>query len=157
MDIDNRVGTSGTWTLRVGDELIEITGAYLGVSASRSPKHHPHAHPEGTDKPPTGLNPVTGRPYRCNACRWTEFRIFREDTEEWNPYLIHFTGGSSLPGETPKNRIKDMLTARMVVEVLTTRRGGRAYLSAPAALVLAQAASFDRGELTRAFDSRLVS
>lgn len=152
MDIDEKVGTSGVWVLPVPNGEIELTGVFLGVSSLRAEKHALWAHKNGPEDPPTG---------RCGRCRWSEFRIFREEDEgkpiDNKPYFVHFSGMSVVPGETARHRVVDLLTAREVVEVLTTRKFGKAYLSAPAGRALAQAASFDEGPLQAAYDTRRVA
>jgi hypothetical protein len=153
MDIDEKVGTSGNWNLLVSEkESITVSGMFLGMTSSQARRHAVGAHSDG----------LLGVPERrCSACRWSEFRIFREETGglpvDDAPYIIHFTGRSSVVGETTRYRIEDVLTAQEVIEVLTTRRGGKAYLSAPAARVLAQAAAFDKRELQTAYDARRVA
>lgn len=153
MNIDDRIGEQGKWKLPVDGGFEEVDGTYLGMSSSRSPRHFTRSHPDGIDKPPS-------KGARCSACRWSEFRIFREEengTPISRPYLVHITGGSVVPGETSRCRIEDMLTGPEVIEILTTRRDRMAYLSVPAGDVLAQAAGIDRGELLRAYDARKVA
>lgn len=167
MNVDELVGTYGTWALPIKDGDLNINGFYLGFSTSESANHSPLAHPSGF---PPGKNVATRINFRtkleedirCSACRWTEFMIFREQDEESSegirerPYLVHFAGISVLPDEASRFRFERSLTAIEVVEILTTRRGGRAYLSVPAGRVLAQAASFDKCALTEAYNNRLV-
>jgi hypothetical protein len=155
MNIDDKVGMVGIWELPSEDPntLIIVEGTYLGCASSESLRHSPRAHP---DTEPWS-NPIAP----CSACRWSEFRIFREEISgvpvDKTPYLLHLTGDSRLSGETPRHRIKDMKTGREIVELLTTRRFGKVYLSWAAAQVLAQAAGHDGGALTNAYDSRLVA
>lgn len=152
MDIDACVGTSGTWPLPIEGGQMDVEGTYLGCASSRARRHDPRAHPNGP-----GMAPVR----RCSACRWSEFRIFREETGgapvDDKPYLVHFSGCSVLMGEKSRFRFEEMLTAREVIEIMTTRRSGKAYLSVPAGRVLAQAAAFDKGALKEAYDARLVA
>lgn len=154
MNIDDMVGESGHWELPGQEEPVVVDGVFLGVGSSRASRHWYRAHPSGSADKPYGRS-------RCSACRWSEFRIFREDKDgrpvDDRPYLVHFTGRSIVPGESDRCRIEEMLTGREVVEVLTTRSGGKAYLSAPAARALAQSATFDRGALTAAYDARIVA
>lgn len=163
MGIDDQVGTSGVWTLPVTDaETITVRGLFLGVATSRMPRHREAAHPNGPGSPPAPRFREDGtRSPGCSACRWIEFRLFREETDgvpvDARPYLLHFTGGSSVPGEQPRHRFEEMLAAKEVIEVLTTRRNGLAWLSVPAGRVLALAASFDKGPLSEAYDSRVVA
>ncbi len=148
---DEYVGEKGSWTIPgINRSPLDFSGLFLGFSTSHVQGHSRLAHPKGV-----GL-PVPGQ--RCSACRWSEFRIFREDNESTlrYPYLIHFTGRSEVPGEETRYRIEDMLTAREVIEKLTTRKGGSVYLSIPAASLLAQAAEIDNGPLKEAYDARRV-
>lgn len=162
MDIDDRVGTRGNWALPVEDGEIQITGMYLGCSSSRARRHLARAHPDGPGSPPAPRTREDGSTGPgCSACRWTEFRLFREEKEDkpvdGRPYLLHLTGRSVVAGETTRTRFEELLTAREVIESLTTRRRGAVYLSVPAGRVLAQAAEFDAGALKDAFDARRVA
>lgn len=145
---DELVGERGDWKIPGKEDTLSFSGTFLAFSSSHSQTHSIRAHP----------NKETIPIERCSACRWSEFRLFKEDDREktrW-PYLIHFTGKSILPGEQTRFRIADILTAREVIENLTTRRGGSAYLSVPAAKLLAQAAEIDDGPLKEAYDARRV-
>lgn len=149
MKIDHLIGERREWTIPISDhEEMMFTGTYLGMSSTHGPDHKfrgqrihsgPHA-PSGT---------------KCSTCRWREFRIFRDTGGGKTPYILHSTGRSSVPGERIFYGVKDGLTARGVIEALTTRRGRTAYLSSPAGMVLAQAASFDM-EIARIRDKNLV-
>lgn len=148
---DEYVGEKANWVIPgTSKEPFAFSGIFLGFSSSHSENHNERAHPNKQ------TTPIMGQ--RCSACRWSEFRIFRETDETKNvwPYLIHFTGRSILPGEDTRYRISDILTAREVIEELTTRRGGSVYLSIPAASLLAQAAEIDNGPLKEAYDARRV-
>lgn len=149
---DEYVGEKGNWIIPGTDRKpLVFFGIFLGFSSSHADIHNSRAHPNGS----IGV-PVLGQ--RCSACRWSEFRIFKEsdDSKKSWPYLIHFTGISTIPGEETRYRISDILTAREVIEELTTRKGGSVYLSIPAASLLAQAAEIDDGPLKEAYDARRV-
>lgn len=149
---DEYVGESGEWTILGADRKpLVFSGIFLGFSSSHAETHNSRAHPNGSIDAP-----VIGQ--RCSACRWSEFRIFKESDKSkklW-PYLIHFTGMSSVQGEETRYRISDILTSREVIEELTTRKGGSVYLSIPAASLLAQAAEIDGGPLKEAYDARRI-
>lgn len=132
------VGSRGVWELQSDvQEPLEVRGLFVGWSTSRASRHtHDWAW--------------------CSACRWSEFRIFVSDS---GGYVIHYTGISDKPGETTRYRYEEARTAREVVEILTTRRNRKdrhdVFLSAPAARLLSQAASFDE-DLREAYDNRAV-
>lgn len=149
MRIDDRIGESSTWTLPVTDsEPITVKGLYLGMSSSHSNRHRAEAHAGGVQWATPGE--------RCSACRWAEFRIFRELDDEETPYLLHKTGASAVPGETPRHKFEEMLSARGLIETMTMRRPDRPpFLPIPAGRVLSQATAFDE-VLREAWDSRLV-
>lgn len=132
------VGTKGAWELKSDQASpLSIRGRFLGWSTSHSSRHtHDWAW--------------------CSACRWSEFRVFSKDA---GGYVIHYTGMSDKPGETTRYRYEEAVTGHEVVEILTTRRsrGERreVFLSAPAARLLSQAASFDAG-VRDAFENRAV-
>jgi len=156
---DELVGEKGDWEIPGSEDTLSFSGTFLAFSSSRKMIHDSRAHPGGTEKNPIPIMGHDGKPIRCSACRWSEFRLFKEDEKgigaRW-PYIIHFTGMSIVPGEHTRFRIVDILTAREVIENLTTRRGGSAYLSVPAARLLAQAAEIDNGPLKEAYDARRV-
>ena len=157
---DERVGERGTWTIPSEDgQEISFSGLFLAFSSSHSDTHHFRAHPEGIEKNPIPILDSDGKSMRCSACRWSEFRIFKEEDQRvglW-PYLIHYAGLSSIPGEVTRYRpVKELLTAREVIEELTTRKGDSVRLSIPAAKLLAQAAEIDNGNLKEAYDARRV-
>lgn len=156
---DEYVGETADWTIPTVDgKPLTFSGTFLGFSSSYSDIHDRRAHPGGLEQNPIPVLGPFRKPLRCSACRWSEFRIFKEDDESVSryPYLIHFTGRSELIGEEARYRISDLLTARGVIEELTTRRGGSVYLSIPAASLLAQAAEIDNGPLKEAYDARRV-
>lgn len=140
MDLPNKedVGTRGSWELRSDSRNpLKVVGRFIGWSTSHSSRHtHDWAW--------------------CSACRWSDFRIFVPDS---GGYVIHYTGISDKPGETTRLRYEEAVTAHEVVEILTTRRsrGDRreVFLSAPAARLLAQAASLDEA-VRDAFENRAV-
>ena len=144
---DEMVGERAEWKIPGNDgSPLVFSGIFLALSSSHSNTHSIRAHPN-EEKIPV---------QRCSACRWSEFRLFREDDRGKYPYLILFTGMSIVPNEKTRHRVADILTAREVIENLTTRRGGAAYLSVPAARLLAQAAEIDDGPLKEAYDARRV-
>jgi len=148
LEIDSRIGESGSWELPVTDsDPITLKGKYLGMSSSFRRKHRMEAHKGGAQWVAPGV--------WCSACRWTEFRIFKEDDDEALPYLLHKTGRSAVPGEVSWHSFEEMLGAEGLIESLTTRRKGSAFLSIPAGRVLTQAIAFDK-LLKEAWDKRLV-
>lgn len=155
---DEYVGSRGAWKISGKDgKAVAFSGTFLGFSSSQSETHSNRAHPGGIKKTPTPVLDYDGKSMRCSACRWSEFRLFKEeDGDALLPYLVHFTGMSTVLGEETRYRIQDYLTALEVIEVLTTRRGGNVYLSIPAARLLAQAAAIDDGPLKEAYNARLV-
>lgn len=120
---------------------------------------------------------------RCSACRWFEVRIFRVTAEviddECNctggiaesnyahephcgtvpasgKYLLVTYGLSIVPGEVAKRRFLWTNSAFRVLESLTQRRAGSAFLPATSAQVLAEAAAFDE-DLAEAYVNRAVA
>lgn len=157
---DEFVGTENTWIIpgKFG-EPISIYGTFLGFSSSYSLTHDKRAHPDGSSIP---LKYPDGKNMRCSACRWSEFRLFKEkanalskEDTRW-PYFLHFTGMSTVPGEKTRYRIEELLTPREVIEVLITRKAGTTFFSIPAARLLAQASDIDNGPLKEAYNARLV-
>lgn len=151
----DRVGDYGHWVVSSREQILEFDGRFLGMSSSR---REVHEH--------SGVA-AAGWGGRCGACRWFEPRIFREtysprgptdDEPEWGRYLILFSGRTVVPGETTRTRHEWVRVPHEVVEVLTTRRVATrtAYLTGPAARVLAQAAGLD-DELNDAYVNRAVS
>lgn len=144
------VGSHAVWELPSGDEVLRVHGRFLGVSTSFTPHHHHH---EGRE--------FARQDEKCRACRWFEPRIFRE-SDGRRRYLIHRTGRSTVPGEVTFTSHEWALTGHEVIEALTTRRrSGRgdtdaAYLTYPAARVLAQAAGQDE-DLDQAYVDRAVA
>jgi hypothetical protein len=161
MEIEN-VGSRNKWELPVGEsEVVSVDGLFLGYVSSQSPSHNPAVHPHGVNHEVRIWRTDSGSKLRCNGCRWTEFRLFREEKEnrrpiDFRPYFLHFTGRSNVPGEKTRYRFEEMLPASEVIELLTVRRGGSAYLSSPAARLLAQASAVDDGDLKTAYEQRLV-
>lgn len=143
-----QAGDYGTWTLPIADgesESLVITGRFLGVGSSRRSTHVGH--------PGTPFQRVGGR---CPACRWFEPRIFRvDDGPPGARYLIFYVGQSRVPNEVPRVRYEWVLSPHEVIEALTTRRDGEAFLTLPAGRVLAQAATFDE-DLEFAYVNRAV-
>lgn len=137
---------------------------FLGLGTSHTNVHRPH---DGA---------YVARGDRCNACRWFEARIFRElelppgvddvvDVTDpadvrLGQYVVHYVGGTIVPGEVPLCRYEVTPSAFMVIESMTTRqttdRGPEVYLAKPAAHALASAAQFDVN-LREAYINRAVS
>lgn len=92
---------------------------------------------------------------RCSACRWFEVRIFEVESERagndekssWEvadaKYLLLTYGLSDVPGEVAKRRAQRTNSPFTVLEALTQRRGGNAFLPATSARVLSEAAAVD--------------
>jgi hypothetical protein len=138
------VGRQATWKLPTASEPAVLAGRFLGMSSSQRETHNRGtAHVEGYAP--------KGQP--CSACRWSVFRVFRDDT---GGYAIHHTGMSAVPGETMRFRHERVRTAYEVVESMTTRRNREAFLTVAAARVLAQCAAFDV-PLRDAYENRAVS
>lgn len=147
------VNSAETWSLPTEDGLASITfyGRLLGLTTTQRPRHThvgDHAEPK----------------VKCGACRWFAPRIFREiltdrDTKDRpGRFLIHYAGMTTVPGESDRSRYVWVEGAHAVIEQLTTRNWpGRVepFMTAPAARVLAQAASFDT-ELEAAYVNRAV-
>lgn len=129
----DEVGTDGTWALPspdAGPEDSVVTGKFLGMSSSHRQIHNRNTvHVDG----------CAGKGDRCSACRWSVFRVFLDGQS----YVIHHTGMSAVPGETMRFRRERVRTAYEVVELMTTRRDKRAFLTVAAARVLAQCAAYD--------------
>lgn len=136
-----QVGQVGTWILPAYNldgvtSEVRVDGRYLGWATSQQ-RHHRNHPSEYADR---------GHP--CSACRWSEFRLFRQ-SEEPRWYLLHFTGRSRVPGETTRYRDERVFTAPEVVTKLETHKsnsvtGGMNYfLTVPAKCLLAQASVLD--------------
>jgi hypothetical protein len=138
------VGSTGNWKLPTANEPARVDGRFIGMASSQRETHN-----RGTEHV-NGFAPK-GKP--CSACRWSVFRVFREDGG-W--YAIHHTGMSTVPGETLRFRHERVSTAHEVVESMTTRRNQTAFLTAAAAKVLAQCAGHDI-PLRDAYENRAVS
>jgi len=122
--------------------FVTFEGTFLGFGTTRKPTHLRH-HGAFAD-------PALGE--KCNACRWSEIRIFY--SKEDDIYLIHLSGISVASGESNRYRIERAVSALEVIEILTTNRQGEAArLSAPASRALAQAAEFDE-DLREAYGER---
>lgn len=145
----DEVGRVDRWVLPTGNDVVELTGRFIGISTTRQPIHH---HPDGRA---ADVNE------KCRACRWFEPRIFRESSDR-RRYLVHRTGQSAIPGEVTLTSHEWVLSPFEVIEALTTRKrdprtGDRTpYLTQPAARVLAQAADHD-DDLSRAYIDRAVA
>jgi hypothetical protein len=162
------------------DEVIRVRARLLGFTTSERDDHsHPTGY-ESDDITPTNPAPPGSR---CSACRWFEARIMRVSAElvpgctcdapnhpdafrEHVPgcgeepararYLVLTYGRTRVPGETDKRRAAWTDSAFEVIELLTQRSGGEAFLPAAAARVLAQAAQWD-DDLQDAYVNRAVA
>lgn len=117
---------------------------------------------------------------RCSACRWFEVRIFLVDHEYGDDcdcdvppdvtvctnatcgrvaprgrYLVLTYGLTIVPGETHKRRAAWTSSPYEIIEILTQRNQGKAFLPATSAQVIAQAAACDRG-IETAYVNRAV-
>ena len=138
-----QVGQVGTWIIPAYNldgvmSEVRVDGQYLGWATSQQ-RHHRNHPSEHADR---------GHP--CSACRWSEFRLFRQSTQpRW--YLLHFTGRSCVPGETTRYRDERVFTAPEVVTTLVTRKRDAVtdtmhyFLTVPAERLLAQASDRDEG------------
>lgn len=124
-------------------QVIEFDGMLLGAVSTHRPGHRGHT----PDQP-------VAKGQRCSGCRWYEVRIFRSDGGH---YAVHTVGASSLPNEVNRHRLRWAVSAREVIEILTTRHTQgeqpKIFLTDPAASVLAQATRFDEAIL-EAYDNR---
>lgn len=101
---------------------------------------------------------------RCSACRWFEVRIFDVDSYlkpdgTWvsgDRYLVLTYGLSDVPGEVAKRRAQWTNSPFTVLETLTQRRQGNAFLPATSARVLSEAAAMDP-DIADAYVNRAVA
>lgn len=132
---DNRVGT-----------LTLEDATFLGVGSSRQERHFGHPSTRYAPKP-------TGKGEGCGACRWFETRIFKLGDNE---YVLHHAGRSIVPGEQDLCRYEEAFSPYEVIERYTVRNNVRPpFITRPALLALAQAASFD-STLRDAYENRAV-
>lgn len=143
------VGNEGTWLLpcqrypETGRHTAFLQGRFIGMASSQRDVHNRRTvHVDGYAPPRSP----------CSACRWSVFRVFREDT---GGYAIHHTGMSAVPRETMRFRHERVKTAYEVVESMTTRRNREAFLTVAAARVLAQCAAHDM-PMREAYENRAV-
>lgn len=132
------VGKEGTWTItdQYGTS-ITVKGELLGVGSSFRPRHQNHP---GTEFAPPRTH--------CSTCRWTEIRIFGTDPDDGKAlgqYLVVKRGASVIPGETDFIEWEWLITGHEVLDLLTTRRGSEAFLTAPSSRAFSQAAEYDAG------------
>lgn len=144
------------------DEVLRLRGRLLGFASSQSDDHHRH------------LGEFAQPGERCSACRWFEVRLLvaeaelvLEDLVAGEPnyrvedprarYLVITYGCSTVPGEETKRRAVWTDSAYDVIELLTQRgrEDRRAFLPAPSARALAQAAQWD-DDLNDAYLNRAV-
>jgi len=141
------VGNYGRWLLPAsgGGDPVPLDGQFIGMASSRRDSHNrriPH---------PDGFAPPNSRG-QCSTCRWTEIRVFRDA----DGYLIHRSGMTIVPGESPRHPVVRVRTAYEVVESLTSRVAGGAHLTRTPAMALAQCAAYDV-PLRDAYENRAVS
>lgn len=141
------VNTEAVWLLPVaeGADPVAVEGRFLGMSSSRRTEHNRRiVHPGGFAE-------IGGN---CSTCRWSETRIFREAA---GGYAVHRIGRSVVPGETLRCRgVERVRTPYEVVETLTSRVAGSAYLTRMPAMALAQCSAHDV-PLRDAYENRAVS
>jgi hypothetical protein len=138
------------------EEIIDFHGRLLGFNSSR---HRTHNHPfvAVTEHGQTFVTADTAMS-KCNACRWSEVRIFRQlpdddqQPSEHNqrpdaPYVVHTLGVSTVQGEITRSTGRFAMSGYEVVELLTIRRGkeNQPFLPAAFARALAAAAGTDEG------------
>jgi hypothetical protein len=131
------VGKAGTWKITDQyEQSVTITGELLGLGTSFRPRHQNHPNTEYA--PPRT---------HCSSCRWTEIRIFAVDQDDkaLGQYLVVKRGASIIPTEQDFVEWEWLVAAHEVLELLTTRRGSDAFLTAPASRAASQAAEFDSG------------
>lgn len=176
---------STTHVLVVRDEVeLEINGRLIGYASSRR-DDHTHSLVSDTitsaDGESTQVIRYVHPGERCSACRWFEVRIFlveceyaddctcdaadddvngahRDDCGEIparGKYLVLTYGLTIVPGETHKRRAAWTSSPYEIIEILTQRNGGKAFLPATSAQVIAQAAACDHG-IETAYVNRAV-
>lgn len=129
-----------------GTEMVR--GRLIGFASSHRDEH---THPGYEHAPPLG--PDTQRRRHCNACRWFEVRIIRDED---GSYVVHTQGPSTIPGDIVLCRLARTESPYEVVELLTVRRDGYASLPGHSSRALAQAAMVDPGVAT-AYVNRAVA
>lgn len=140
------LGQEGPWGLPCGScPDFHFWGIFLGFGSSHRNFHSNHG-------PGTFPEPRVS----CSACRWFESRLFRSEDGK---YVIHFTGQSVVPGETPRYRYEVLGTTFELLEVLATRGRNNAtgesgsYLSYAARRTLISAAVRDP-DIRQAYERR---
>jgi hypothetical protein len=120
-------------------------GVFLGLGSSQEDQHNLDTQPERRGHP--GREYAAKEGERCSACRWIEIRLFRFIPEESRQsfYIVHTTGQTIVPGESPKYTLhKPTPSADTVGEILTVvNRENKPMLSRPARMVLSCAAKYD--------------
>lgn len=175
----HELGHTRRWFLPLQEEDYYITVArFIGFGTSHTDNHwdHPVGEYVGVD--------ASGKPKRCNACRWFEIRIFREfadgftvpsnaephelsrlyaeafQEDQLGDYVVYKVGASIVPGEVPYCRYDLISSPHEVVESLTVRKvddgGPRTFITKPSAVALSSGAKFDE-ELEYAWTNRAVS
>jgi hypothetical protein len=116
------IGRPGSWTVHSTDRsgTTRVDGRLLGAGSSYKTEHRNHpGRPSGSG---------------CAACRWTEIRVFRDDTgsAEVPRYLVVKHGRSNVPGE------KDFVSFawatgpnQAVLEAASRPRGAGGSIGAP--------------------------
>lgn len=143
------------------DEVIRLRGRLLGFATSQRTSHDHDVDYDSRGQPLSFAAPGQ----RCSACRWFEVRIFAAESELTDAdaevdrkarYLVLTAGKSIVPGEVEMRRGVWTDSPREVIEILTQRRDGKAFLPTPSARVLAQAATWDE-DMRDAYDNRAVA
>lgn len=153
----------GEHTLLSRDNVeFRIRGTLIGFASS---ERDDHGHSTA------GTWPYVQPGQRCSGCRWFEIRIFCVENEithlcncaqesdgmtgvhtedcGFEPprarYLVLTYGRTVVTGETDKRRASWTDSPHEVLELLTQRNSGSAFLPATSARALAQAAHYDSG------------
>lgn len=134
------VGDGGTWTLVAQDGTRQVVqGEFLGLGSSWRDQHKPNTPHIGGFAPKGSY---------CSRCRWTELRIFWDDSNE--VYWLVSRGASIVPGETDLISFERALVGMELVERVKTQKDGREFFTHPARIALSQASQFDP-EIKQAF------
>lgn len=120
--------------------LPRTNGTTLTITNAVQLGHHTSARDEHYRHPDTEYAP---QKHRCSACRWFEVYLFRTPTD----YVLWSCGHTIIPGENNRITIERTPNEYRIVELMTVRRGESAFLPAPSAYVLADAAKIDEGIL----------
>ena len=127
---------------RPGGDEHHVIGRLVGETTS---EREYHTHPEN-EQPPPGV--------RCSACRFFTIKIFICDGSP--RYVAYTTGHTRIPGETERYRLFMTDSPLELIEMLTTRQQGRAFIPRDTLRALAQAADVD-DDLYDAYADRKVA